>query len=289
MCAVTNKIVLIGNGYWGSKIKKYIPEFFELKHIADSKFDKNIIWNDDEIDAVIIATPIETHYKIVKEALEHNKHVYVEKPITLKSNEAYELNGISMKKRLKIGLEYTQQFSNSLLVMYNNLLPKIGNLEYIEMSTKHLGRFMEHNVYWLLASHHLSVLNKFVDLDKLNFKFDDHINNNGVCTSGSIKFDMGRIDVSVNYPGKEMYINLYGDKGTIQYSPLSQDCTVKLTLYNKKYKALSDVLTEKSSQVWVDETNNLRYSIKYFKDLLEGWAESNIETAIKITEILENS
>jgi len=279
------KIALFGKGYWGSRIKNYIPEFFNLKYIINSKFDKNIIWNDKEIEAVIITTPIETHYEVAKEALEHNKNVYIEKPITLREDEALELVEIAQKNKLKIGVEYTQQFSKSILKMIE-LLPKIGELEFLEISTKHLGRFLKFNVYWLLASHHLSVLDMIIDISKLDFKFEDHIYNNSICTSGSILFDCGRIDVSTNYPGKEMYINLYGKNGTIKYNPLSTN-TIEMTIYNKKYKALPKTLTEEFVTYSFDEKNNLRLSIKYFRDLLNGTEISNIDTAIKITKILE--
>jgi predicted dehydrogenase len=59
-------VALIGNGYWGDKIRGYIPEYFNLKYIADSKFNLKDIWEDEEISGVIIATPIDTHYEIAK-------------------------------------------------------------------------------------------------------------------------------------------------------------------------------------------------------------------------------
>ena len=78
-------IALIGYGYWGSKLYHYLKENqnFNLKYVyALSKKDCpefikdiNLIWKDKSVKAVVIATPIETHYALVKEALLHHKNV----------------------------------------------------------------------------------------------------------------------------------------------------------------------------------------------------------------------
>lgn len=281
-----NKIALIGNGYWGSKIKKYIPEFFDLKYVADSKFDKNIIWNDSDVIGVIIATSIETHYEIAREALVHDKHVFCEKPVTLYGSQAKELEDVARNNNLYIGIDYVQTFSPSIAEILKHI-DEIGVIEYVEMSTKHLGRFMDYNVYWLLASHHLSILDMFIDLKELTFTFQDCLYYKELCTTGSIMFDYGKIDVSLNFPGKEMYANFYGSKGTIKYNPLSEK-SIRVTLYNKGYKKLPPELITYDRYYHFDESNNLRYAMEYFRDLIEGKAKSNIDRAVKITRILEN-
>ena len=280
------KIALIGNGYWGRKIKNYIPEFFGLKYVADSSFKLEKIWEDEEVSSVIIATPIETHYSIAKDALLTRKNVFLEKPITTTLKEATALRDLAKLKDVKIAVNYVQTFSKSIDKI-QRLIKMIGEIEFIEMSTKHLGRFMDFDVYWLLASHHLSILDMFIDLDTLKFTFQDHIMNEGLCTSGSILFDKGRIDTSLNFPGKELLINFYGKNGTIKYNPLSAK-TIKVALYKKLYKELPPKLTTKSFNSSFDERNNLQRSIEYFKIVLEGKELSNLTSAIKITKILES-
>ena len=279
-----DKIALIGDGYWGSKIKKYIPEFFELKYIVDSKFDKNIIWQDEEIKAVIIATPIETHYEMIKKALNNGKHVFSEKPVTLFKDQSMELSDIAIKKGLFIGVDYVQTFSKSIKEAVN-WVHNLGGVEYIEMSTKHLGRFLNPDVYWLLASHHLSILDMFIDIENICFEFQDHLYHNNLCTTGSIVFDCGRIDVSTNFPGKEMLINFYCPKGTVKYRP--EEDGLHIVLYDKTYKVLPSKLTVREFVLKYDEKNNLRYAIKYFKNLIEGNVISNMNRSTKITGILE--
>jgi len=286
-------IALIGTGYWGSKIKKYIPEYFNLKYEANSSFDKNIIWDDEKIKAVIIATPIETHYKLTKKALENNKHVFVEKPLALTYDECTELIELANKKNLKLGVEYTQTFAPSIKKL-KSLITNLKDIQYIEMSTKHLGRFMNYNVYWLLASHHLSILSTLFPLQIFYFSFTNKICNDKSCTTGEIVFTPkngmglphGNINVSLNFPGKEMYFNIYTKNSTIKWNALNEN-TIQYTKYNKKYAALPDALTDNIEEFRFDENNNLKYSVKYFQDLLNNKEKSNAEIAAQITKILE--
>ena len=95
-------IGLIGYGYWGPNLLRNFSHLYgcTVKTVADmdeerlklvSKLyphvavcnDANTIFNDPDIDAVVIATPISTHYPLAKKALEHNKHVFIVRTIKL--------------------------------------------------------------------------------------------------------------------------------------------------------------------------------------------------------------
>jgi len=284
-----DNIALIGKGYWGSKIKKYIPEFFNLKYVVGSNFDKNIIWNDKDISSIIIATPIETHYELAKEALLNNKNVFIEKPLTLKAIESIELIKIANDNSLKLAVEYTQTFAPSVLKAIE-ATALIGEIRYIEMSTKHLGRYMNFDVFWLLASHHLSMLDMIISLDKLGFKKEEYLYHNNLCTTGAIKFYnsnvTGSIEVSTDYPNKEMYFNIYGELGCIMWNS-TKSKSVKIVLHNKTYAQLPKQLITDIWEFEYDELNNLRYSIKYFRDVLNNIVSSNTECALNVTTILE--
>src|ERR1700722_279738 len=106
---------VIGYGYWGPNI---VRNFFNtadctIKLVADSRPDRlallakvfpsvkgvkdadEVILSKD-IDAVIIATPVFTHYALAKKALEHGKHVLIEKPMTASVAEADELINLAI-------------------------------------------------------------------------------------------------------------------------------------------------------------------------------------------------
>lgn len=285
------KAALIGKGYWGTIVQRYIPKYFDLKYIADSTFDLETIWNDEEVEAVIIVTPVETHYPLTKAAILHGKHVFVEKPVTTKYEEALELEELAKEKNRHICVEYTQTFSQSIQKIAS--MVKAGEpVKYIEMSVKHLGRFLTHDVYWLLASHQLSILGMIYDLKKFSFHNIDHLYYKDLCTTGTINFESaeydvkGRIEVSINFPGKEIYAHFYSGNTTIKYEPQT-DHSVKFIRYNNIFHALPPELTEEKKQFQFDERNNLQHAMAYFRDVLDGKAESNMPMSMEITKILE--
>jgi len=282
-------IALIGRGYWGSKLLRYLKTSFVVKHVADSKTDLSEIWNDSDVDGVIVATPIDTHYHIVRDALSAGKHVYSEKPLTLSYESSTELINIAEENGVYLGVEYTLCFSPTVQEIVTNL-DLIGDIEYIHMSSKHLGRFMNYDVYWLLASHHLSILDMIVPLDELSFQKKSFMTYNNLVTTGRIEFTgesiHGDIDVSTNHPGKELGFTIYGARGTIGYRPLDTT-TGFIIIYDKIHAALPKDLTTMSLSYQYDEKNNLHYSIEYFRDLIRGTVQSNMWTAAKISKILQ--
>lgn len=289
---------LVGVGYWGSKIKKYIETNanFILKYSCDSKFDLNKIWDDDDIIAVVVATPNNTHYEIVKSALLAGKNVLSEKPLALSNAECVELNELSRDRKLVILTQYTFTFSQALQTAVKWFKAgKIGELLGVEMCVKHLGRFGGGSVYWLLGSHMLSVLDMFIPLKNFNFSKKDFVIYNGGIETGIIEFKsieselniQGQISVSLNHPFKEIKVILYGEHGTIIYNPLSCPKPLRLTTYERIKWTVQNNIPQKTEYYIGDEGNNLQRAIKTFYDVLSGKKESNLETAVEITRILE--
>jgi len=288
-------VALIGKGYWGSKLERYIQENknFNLKYLCDSKSDLEKVLNDKEILAVIEATRNETRYEIVKKALLKNKNVLTEKPLALKSNQCEELRKIASTKDVRLMTDYTHTFSIALKKaqqMVNK--EKIGDICGIEMAIKHLGRFGGGSVYWLLGSHMLSILDMFVPIKSLDFERKDLVKHDGKIESGIILFKnknkkfSGSISVSLNYPGKETKVTIYGKDGSIIYSPLSQP-SLHAESYKRKKWTIGSKLPKKEFNFNSNESNNLRYTLKHFYDVLNKKEKSNIERAIQITKILE--
>lgn len=290
-------ITLIGYGYWGSKLYCYLKEskHFNLKYVyALSKKDCpeytgdiNEIWQDKEVTAAAVATPIDTHYRVVKEALRQGKHVFSEKPLALKTKECLELKRLAEQQGLVLAVEYTWTFSKGLKKAQK---VDIGGIEAIEMEIKHLGRFLKWNVYWLLGSHLLSILDMFVPLKTLKFEKVDLLCDRGLAETGMILFKneniKGRISISTNYPEKEVRVVIYGTKGTIIYEPQARK-SLRVGWYKKTEGLLSQDLLTKTKAYSFDEMNNLKYSVEYFYQVLKGKAKTNIDRAIEITKVLE--
>jgi len=284
---------LIGYGYWGSKLKRYLEENrnIYLKYMCNSKFNLDTVWQDDQISAVVLATPNDTHYQLTKTALLHNKHILSEKPLSLKTTECEELKEIAREKNLLILVEYTYTFSKAL--QHTQQIVKegeIGKILGIEMAVRHLGRFGGGSVYWLLGSHMLSVLDMFLSLNQATFERKDLVTNNGAIETGIIYFKnkdvSGQIVVSLNYPEKETKIIIYGVNGTITYNPESTT-PLQIDKYQRIRWTVASKLPREHKEFQYDESNNLRFAVEQFVESIAQRDEGNIDRAINVTRILE--
>ena len=284
---------LIGCGYWGSKLKRNIEQNqnFNLKYVCNSKSDLNKVWDDKQITAVVVATPNKTHYPIVKSALLHGKDILSEKPLALKTEECEELKKIALDSNLLLLVEYTYTFSKALRQAQSMVEEgKIGKILGLEMAVRHLGRFQGGSVYWLLGSHMLSILDMFIPLVELSFQQTDLVTYDGQVETGVISFKKGKVAgqiiVSLNYPGKETRIIIYGDRGTIIYDPMSQP-SLQVEKYERLKWTVASELPRERKEFSIDEANNLGYAIEQFAQALQGKAEGNVDRAVTITKILE--
>lgn len=176
------KVALIGYGYWGINLARTINNIDNLELVAIFDNDINRI-NDakklysfttvtslDElfkmdIEAVFIATPPASHYKIAKQALEADKHIFVEKPFTLNLEDAYSLIELAEERNLKYMVDHIFIYSEPVKYLKENL-SKLGDIVYINSRRINLGLFQyTTDVIWDLAVHDLSIIEYLVGLD----------------------------------------------------------------------------------------------------------------------------
>lgn len=279
------KVALIGYGYWGKKLLTCLQQSrsFDTAYVCDSKTDLSAIWPN--VEAAVIATPIDTHYHIAMLALAEGKHVMVEKPLALTVQQCLEIRELSEKKHLTLFTDYTWTFSKSFRKAREI---DIGELRALELEIRQLGRFLPWDVYWLLASHLLSILDMFVPLSGLTFRRRDLIKDE-LAQTGSIDFwggnVSGQLSISLNFPGKDMKVVVYGSKGTVVVEPFVRP-SVRTGWYKSTSGETSQELLLESKNYTFDETKNLRYGLQEFYKAVTGRTHSNIERAIAVTEIL---
>ncbi len=176
-------IAVLGYGYWGpnivrnfhscrnvtveficdtnpSSLKKARTEFPSIKTTDNSE----IVFNSNKVQAVAIVTPLSTHYKLAKCALNSGKHVFVEKPFVSNIREANELITIASKKGLVIMVDHTFLFTGSVRKI-KQLLDKniLGQLYYYDSQRVNLGLFQsDTNVIWDLAPHDFAVMDYLI-------------------------------------------------------------------------------------------------------------------------------
>src|SRR5688572_9207999 len=175
----TINVGVIGYGYWGPNI---VRNFFSaanctVKTVADGRPERlavlakifptingvakaEDIINDTSIDAVVIATPVFTHFALAKKALENGKHVLIEKPMTSTVAEAEELIELAEKKGLTLMADHTFLYTGAVQKMKELIEDKtIGEPQYFDSSRINLGLFQpDVNVLWDLAPHDISIL-----------------------------------------------------------------------------------------------------------------------------------
>src|SRR5436190_23350991 len=120
---------IIGWGYWGPKIARNLDSIPHASVAMVTDLDQarlaSIIANQpgirttknvkdvftSDVDGVVIATPVHTHYRLAKEALLQRKHVLVEKPLTTSVEEAEELIGLARQLKLVLMVGHTFEYS----------------------------------------------------------------------------------------------------------------------------------------------------------------------------------
>ena len=198
------KIAQIGVGYWGPNILRNLVanNNFEVVAVCDlsaerGRFVTNLypeidfysdpsdIFNNENIDAIVISTPVHTHFELAKTALNAGKHILVEKPMATNSNEIEQIISISKKKKLIAMVGHTFLFNNAVRYV-KDLIDRgeIGEVRYIYSQRLNLGRIRNDiDALWNLAPHDISIvqywLNNLYPL-KINKTGMDYVQS-GIC------------------------------------------------------------------------------------------------------------
>ncbi len=147
------KAIQIGFGKWGKKLALATEKYFDLAITDRASFEKHLANRD--VEAVFIATPINTHYEIALKALEAGKHVFLEKPGGESALKLKELADIANDKGLTFQIGYEFIFGTDIEGMRKVLEGKKVN--QISFEWKKMGTFDFHPVINLLV-HELSIL-----------------------------------------------------------------------------------------------------------------------------------
>jgi len=178
----------IGCGYWGPNL---IRNFLEINNVQqifvsdtneemlskiNSKFNSietNLsteeIIQSPTIDAIVIALPAEMHYDYAKKTLLANKHVLVEKPLSMTSKESIELIKIANEKNKVLMVGHTFLY-NSAVIKAKEYIDngELGDIYYIFSQRLNLGRVRQDvNAMWNLAPHDISIINYWLGEEPL--------------------------------------------------------------------------------------------------------------------------
>jgi UDP-2-acetamido-3-amino-2,3-dideoxy-glucuronate N-acetyltransferase len=321
-------LAIIGAGRWGFNHVRTANQLLEAKNItvfdslpqvelkikelnSEINFtsDFESVLNNKAINAVVIATPAETHFEIAKKCMLAGKNVLVEKPITLVPEEAEELLNLSLSRKieypdlsgnLKLMVGHVLLFHPAVLRMKKAIEDgEIGNLQYIYSNRLNLGAIRsEENALWSFAPHDISVIQFLVGDNPAEVQANggayvqDGIEDTTMTFLTYPKNVKAHIFVSWLHPFKEQRMVVIGDKGMYVFEDsLKKE---KLKFYKKGFKEIDGAIEKFDADYEVVEFENtmpLAEEQKHFYEsiLNNTMPRTDGKHALEVLEILDKA
>src|SRR6266404_2091729 len=269
------RVGVIGYGYWGPNIVRNFhgQENTRVEMLCDKNMDALArakrsypsievttdpcaILKSPNVDAIAVITPVWTHYELAKAALEHGKHVFVEKPFTSTSAQASEIRELN---------------DNGAL----------GDLYYYDSWRVNLGLFQHDvSVIWDLAPHDLSIMDHLIkgDPEAIVATGQNHLNGVEDVAFMTIYYPNNVIaHINVNWlsPVKIRTTLIGGEKKMLVWNDLVAD--EKIRVYDKGVKISSGdkvrelLVNYRSGDMWapqIEQLEALRIESDYFADCI---------------------
>jgi predicted dehydrogenase len=176
--------------------------------------------HDPATEGLVIASIAPTHYPLAKKALEAGKHVLVEKPMTLTTADAVELNRVAGRAGRALMVGHLMEYHPAISAIRRLIQAgEIGEVRRIESRrTNHGTLRTDENVWWSFAPHDISMAVRLMG------DWPDVVHCEGQCiiqprvadvVGGTLRFPgnrMARIDVSWHDPAKVRELKIYGTK-----------------------------------------------------------------------------
>ena len=234
------------------------------------------------VDAVAIVTPVWTHYELAKAALEHGKHVFVEKPFTATVDQAEELIELADKSKLKIMVDHTFLYTG-VVRKIRELIDEgiLGTLYYYDSSRVNLGLFQHDiNVIWDLAPHDLSIMDFIIKArpEAISATGQRHLNGHEDIAFITLYFPerlIAHLNVNWLSPVKVRTTLIGAEKKMLVWNDL--DTEQKLKIYDKgvdictKEDIYGLLVTYRSGDIWaprIVEDEALKVELQAFLECI---------------------
>jgi predicted dehydrogenase len=318
-------IAVIGCGYWGPNLIRNFSEEprAQLRWVCDLDEHKleaigrryssvrttthlEEVLEDEEVDAVAIATPVHTHHILARAALQAGKHVLVEKPLADQVALAENLVEEARRCGRILMVDHTFVYTGAirhLKKLYDE--GWLGDLWYIDSVRINLGLFQhDSNVVWDLAPHDLSIVLHLQGKDPVT------VQATGACHTGNhvedvayLTLDFGNQLIAhfhVNWlsPVKVRHMIFGGSDRMVIYNDLEP--SEKLRIYDRGIEIKADnregiynlLVNYRSGDMWVpalDSTEALQVEIRHFLDCIERGEQpiTDGEVGLRVVRILE--
>ena len=319
---------VIGCGYWGPNLIRnfhHNPQV-ELVAMADldperlqrvggmyptvkRTTDHRDITGDSSLDAVVVATPVSTHFPLGMAVLESGKHLFLEKPMAASADECRRLNDAADARGLQIMVGHTFLFSPAVRKI-GSLIGEgdLGDVYYVSITRVNLGIFQKDvNVVWDLAPHDVAMLNHLFGATaqvvsatgRCYVQKDKGIEDVAFLTLEYPGHQIAHVHVSWLDPNKIRKATFVGSRKMLVYDDV--DPTEKIKVYDKgveiqpHYDNFGEFqLTLRSGDIFmprVDMVEPLKIQAQHFVDVLLGDTEciSSGRHGLEVVEVLEKT
>lgn len=255
MHTIERNIAVVGAGYWGKNLVRNFAQLGALHTVCDTdennlaalppmqevvqERDYRKVLNSTAIAGVVLATPARLHHRMVKDALQAGKDVFVEKPLALTVQDGAELVRLAgdLKRVLLVGhlLEYHPAMKVLRAIAANG---DLGKIQYIYSNRLNLGKLRtEENVLWSFAPHDIAAILGILG-DELPVEvsahgasyLNSHIDDVTLSTLTFASDVRAHIFVSWLHPFKEQRLVVVGDRGMAEFA--DTDPKDKLKVYD---------------------------------------------------------
>tara|TARA_B100001173_G_scaffold312301_1_gene332762 strand:- start:165 stop:1169 length:1005 start_codon:yes stop_codon:yes gene_type:complete len=316
-------IGVIGYGYWGPNIVRNFDSNSSTKvhmvcdqdpgRLAQAKTlypsievssSSDELIKCKEIDAVVIATPVASHFTLALAALKAGKHVLIEKPIASTAEQAQKLLDEANKSGLLVMVDHTFLYTGAVRKMRELVNEKdFGDLRYYDSTRINLGLFQNDvNVLWDLAVHDLSIMSYILGRPPLQVSATGHslsIGQPEYAAFMTVFFDDVIAHINVNWlsPVKVRRTLVGGSKKMIVYDDL--EASEKIKLYDKGIaitETPEDVrkllVSYRSGDMWspnLEASEALAVEAAHFAACIEGKEKpiASGEQGLELVRILE--
>lgn len=309
------QLAVIGFGYWGPNLVRNFeahpqaqvhtvvdtrPERLQqlqqqYPHIQTSTQALATIHHPN-IDAVVIATPVFTHFELAQAALAAGKHVLLEKPMVTTIKEADMLIEMAAQRNLTLMVDHTYLYTGAVEIIKEYVdQGKIGKLQYIDSTRINLGLFQpDVNVLWDLAPHDISILQHLVTEAPYSVQATgiSHTNN-GIENIAylTVNYQSNRIahfNCSWTSPVKIRKFLIGGDEKMIVFD--DTEPTEKIRVYDTRYHYTEKRSDEDKRRVLVDyRVGDIHIPKVPLKEALAGVAADFVESILEQKEPLSGA
>ena len=315
---------VIGYGYWGPNLVRNFALSSESQVVAVSDLDEerlaeaqqlyngilattdyHKLITDKRVDAVVIATPVATHFDLASEALQAGKHVLVTKPLASNSQQAEQLIEQSTRLNRVLMIDHTFIYTGAVIKIRELVQDgKLGDIYYYDSVRINLGLFQHDvNVIWDLAVHDLSIMDYILSSKPQSVSATgmSHVKNQPENVAFlTLFFENSMIaHIHVNWlaPVKLRRTLISGSKNMVVYDDL--ELSEKVKVYDKGvdvaadrksiYEMLVGYRSGDMTAPQLDRTEALRTEVSHFLHCIQtgGKPLSDGESGLRVVRILE--